>query len=199
MCRTEIFPALRILAVSLFAVVMAFHSQTALAQNTGSIFGTVQDHSGAIIPGADVTAADAEHGVTRSVVTNGAGDFNIGSLPVGTYALTVTAAQFETKAITGIKVDANSNLKEVVSLLPGGAHDTVTVVDDSGSVIDAKSATLGTLIDNKLIEDMPIDGHNVVALSALLPGVVDVNAPTTTTEMKRFQRIAHPVLAIHRT
>jgi len=83
--------------------------------------------------------------------------------------------------VTNITVDANSNVKETVTLQLGSSKETVTVVDTSGSTIDPNSATLQTLLDTKLIEDMPIDGHNVVALSALLPGVVGVNAPTTTT------------------
>ena len=66
-------------------------------------------------------------------------------------------------------------------MVTGSTSQSVTVVDNSSSAIDAKSATLGTMIDEKLIEDLPIDGHNAVALTALLPGVVDVNAPATFT------------------
>lgn len=174
--------ATRILIGALiFAAVLILGSRPARAQNTGSIFGSVQDTTGAVIPDADVVAADATHGVTRTGKSNGAGEYLLTSLPVGVYTLTVSSPQFESHVVTNITVDANSNIKEVVSLQLGTSKETVTVVDSSGSAIDANSATLGTLIDTKLIEDMPIDGHNAVALSALLPGVVDVNAPTTTT------------------
>ena len=165
----------------LFAMVLMLGSQRANAQNTGTIFGSVQDTTGAVIPDASVVAADATHGVTRTVKSNGAGEYMLSQLPVGVYTLTVSSPQFESQVVTGIAVDANSNVKEVVSLQTGSSKETVTVVDTSGSAIDANSATLGTLIDTKLIEDLPIDGHNAVALSALLPGVVSVNAPTTTT------------------
>jgi outer membrane receptor protein involved in Fe transport len=165
----------------ILAAVLMLGSRPARAQNTGSIFGTVQDATGAVIPGAEVTAADATHGVTRTVKSNGSGEYLLSNLPVGVYMLTVTSPQFEAHVVTNITVDANANVKEVVSLQAGSAKETVTVVDSSGSVIDANSATLGTLIDTKLIEDLPIDGHNAVALSALLPGVVSVNAPTTST------------------
>ncbi len=151
------------------------------AQNTGSVFGSVQDPSGAIVPKAVVTIVDSAHGVTRTATTNNTGEFTLPSLPVGDYILTVAAPTFETSVTTDIHVDANANIKELIKLLSGSASDTVTVEDTSGSTIDAKSATLGTLIDQKLIEDLPIDGHNIVALSALLPGVVDVNAPATFT------------------
>jgi hypothetical protein len=153
----------------------------AVAQNTGSIYGSVQDSSGAVIPGAVVTASDPVHAVTRTVKSNGSGEFTISGLSIGTYTLTVTSLQFESSVITGIRVDANADIKETIKMVTGSTAQTVTVVDDSSSAIDAKSATLGTMIDEKLIEDLPIDGHNVVALSALLPGVVDVNAPATFT------------------
>ena len=165
-----------VVACSLMAAATLAH-----AQNTGSIFGNVTDASGAVIPGATVTVADSAHGITRTVTSNASGEYLITTLPVGTYILTVDLPSFATAVVTDIKVDAETNTKEQITLQAGKAGETVTVEDTSGSAIDAKSATLGTLIDQRLIEDLPIDGHNVVALSALLPGVVDVNAPATFT------------------
>jgi hypothetical protein len=164
-----------LLAVGLLAGTSAAH-----AQNTGSVFGTVQDKTGAVVPKATVVIADTEHGVTRTVTSNGSGQFQLDQLPVGDYILTVTAPTFQTAVVTDLHVDANANVKEPISLLSGATSDTISVEDTSGSV-DTRSAQLQTLIDQKLIEDLPIDGHNVVALSALLPGVVDVNAPATFT------------------
>jgi hypothetical protein len=156
-------------------------SQAAHAQNSGSVFGSVQDKTGAVVAKATITIVDSDHGVTRTTTSNNSGEFLIQQLPVGNYILTISAPTFETSVVTEIKVDADANVKEVVNLISGSASESVTVEDTSGATIDAKSATLGTLIDQKLIEDLPIDGHNVVALSALLPGVVDVNAPATFT------------------
>jgi hypothetical protein len=154
---------------------------TAHAQNTGSVLGSVVDKTGAVVPNATVTIADPQTGAKREVKTNGNGEYLLPSLPVGTYILTATAANFEASVITDIKVDANANIKEVVTLQPGAATDSVTVQDTQGSVIDPNSATIATMLDPKMIEDLPIDGHNIVALTALLPGVVDVNAPATFT------------------
>jgi hypothetical protein len=171
----------RILIVTSFAALTMLVARPALAQNTGSIFGSVQDQSGAVIPGAVITATDPLHAVTRAVKSNSSGEFTISGLPIGTYTLTTTSPQFENSIVTGIRVDANTDIKKVIKMVTGSTTESVTVVDDSSSAIDAKSATLGTMIDEKLIEDLPIDGHNVVALTALLPGVVDVNAPATFT------------------
>ncbi|HEY4381653.1 MAG TPA: carboxypeptidase regulatory-like domain-containing protein [Acidobacteriaceae bacterium] len=150
------------------------------AQNAGSVFGTVVDSTGALIPGAKVVLTEAERGFSRMVTSNGAGAYLIPAVPVGTYTLTVEASKFKTSVDAGIIVDANQNVKMDVKLFVGSEEANVTVVSE-GSTVDTRSATLGTMIDNRLVEELPINGENVVALAALLPGVTNVNAPTTST------------------
>jgi hypothetical protein len=150
------------------------------AQNTGSIYGTVTDPSGAVVANAQITAAETDKGITRTVTTGKSGDFQLPSLPVGNYIVTVSAMGFEAYVATDLAVDADKSVKVVAKMTVGSAKDTVQV-DANGSAIDTNSATLGTTIDNTLVEELPIDGRNVVALAALLPGVTDVNAPATNT------------------
>src|ERR1700742_4118468 len=115
-CTT--FPAVsRVLLIVLFAGAMMLAARPAVAQNTGSIFGTVQDSTGAVIPGALVTATDTAHAVTRAVKSNSSGEFTITGLSVGTYTLTTTAPQFEISVITEIRVDANSDIKKLVKMV----------------------------------------------------------------------------------
>jgi outer membrane receptor protein involved in Fe transport len=150
------------------------------AQNTGSILGSVTDPSGAVIANASVVAAEPDKGINRTVTTSKTGEYLLPSLPVGTYILTVTAEGFETFVASDITVDADKSQKIVIKMTLGNAKETVTV-NGEGTALDTNSATLGTLIDNKLVEDLPIDGRNVVALAGLLPGVTDLNAPATNT------------------
>jgi len=150
------------------------------AQNVGSVFGTVVDSTGALIPAAKATLSEPDHGFTRTVTTNSSGAYLFPDIPVGTYTLTLEAPKFQTSVDQGIIVDANQNVKMDVKLFIGAASTDVTVTTE-GSTVDTRSATLGTMIDNKLVEDLPINGENVVALAALLPGVTNVNAPTTET------------------
>ena len=152
----------------------------AQAQNVGSVFGTVVDATGALIPTAKVTLAEPEHGFTRVVTTNSTGAYLFPDVPIGTYTLTVEAPKFKTSIDDGIIVDANQNVKMDIKLFVGSADSSVTVTTE-GSTVDTRSATLGTMIDNRLVEELPINGENVVALAALLPGVTNVNAPTTET------------------
>ena len=161
-------------------VVFCLATGVARAQNSGSLFGTVADSTGAVLPGAKATVTDPDHGFTRTVTTNTSGAYLFPAIPVGTYTLTVEAPRFQTSVDQGIIVDANQNVKMDIKLSLGAANSEVTVTAE-GSTVDARSATLGTMIDNKLVEELPINGENVVALAALLPGVTGVNAPTTET------------------
>ena len=166
--------------VMMAMVLLSGRTAHAQAQNTGSIFGTVTDPSGAVIASATVVVAEPSQGISRTVTTGKSGDFVLPSLPVGNYILTITANGFETYVASDITVDADKSVKEAVKLTVGSAKDTVSV-NGEGTALDTNSATIGTLIDNTLVENLPIDGRNVVALAGLLPGVTDLNAPATAT------------------
>src|SRR5580692_3337509 len=120
--------ASRILFLAFITVVAILTARPAIAQNTGSIYGSVEDSSGAVIPGAVVTATDPVHAITRTVKSNSSGEFTLSGLSIGTYTLTVTSLQFESSVITGIRVDANADIKETVRMVAGSTAQTVTVV-----------------------------------------------------------------------
>jgi hypothetical protein len=160
-------------------ILIAPQRAAAQAQNTGSIYGSAVDPSGAVIQGATISAVSAANGSERTITTNKNGEYTLENLAIGKYTLTVTAPGFEAYVVNNIMVDADSNTK-IVAKLVIGSTDTVTVQEES-SAVDARSATLGSLLDNKLVEDIPIDGRNVVAMAGLLPGVSEVNAPTSAT------------------
>jgi hypothetical protein len=150
------------------------------AQNTGSILGSVTDPNGLVIPNASVTAADTDKGITRTVTSNKTGEFLLPDLPVGNYILTVSAANFETYVQADVVIDPDKSVKIVAKLTVGSTKETVTV-SGQGTGVDTDSATLKTIIDPTLVQSLPIDGNNVVALAGLLPGVTDLNAPATNT------------------
>jgi hypothetical protein len=122
-----------------------------------------------------------DQGLTRSLRSNDRGEFIFNDVPVGAYTLTVSVAGFAEYEANHIAVDADRNVRVDCALKPGSVTASVTVVDNSGSTIDTQSATVGELVDDKLVQDLPLDGGNTVALAGLLPGVVNVNAPATFT------------------
>lgn len=173
-CRTGAVCGLALLALC------ALGGTLARAQNTGSIYGTVTDPSGAVIPNASVEVTEPDKGISRTQKTGKTGEYTISSLPVGVYTLTVTADGFQTYVADSITVDADKSAKIVAKMVVGNKDVTVNV-DAEGATLDTRSATIGTMIDNKLVESLPIDGNNIVALAGLLPGVTDLNAPATNT------------------
>jgi len=150
------------------------------AQNTGTIAGNVKDAQGSAIVGATITIVDPVSNAERTEHTNAKGEYLFNDVAVGTYTLTITAPSFETFVVNAVQLDADQNVRQDAKMFAGSLKTEVTV-ESQGSTVDTRSATLGMLIDKSLVENLPVDGNNVVSLAALLPGVSNVNAPTTFT------------------
>ncbi|HEY0308850.1 MAG TPA: carboxypeptidase regulatory-like domain-containing protein [Acidobacteriaceae bacterium] len=148
--------------------------------NTGQVLGNITDSTGSVVPFASVMLTSVERGQTLTKNSNGSGEYLFSSVAVGTYTLTITAPGFATVKATGIIVDSDKNIRFDTVLKPKSDEATVTV-EASGNTVDTQSATVGVLIDENLIHNMPIDGNSVISLAALLPGVSGVSAPTTFT------------------
>src|ERR1700683_1701084 len=97
------------------------------AQATGTIGGTVTDPTGAVIPGAKITAKRVETGVSQSTVTGGAGTYTIPNLVVGTYDVTAEGGGFKTAAATGITLDVSQQREVDFKLTVVGVESTVEV------------------------------------------------------------------------
>jgi len=150
------------------------------AQNTGQVAGNVVDATKHTVAGAAVTLTSEERGNVLSVTTNAEGEYTFNSVPAGSYTLTVVAPTFEKYVADHVAVDADSHLRLDASMKAGSVSAEVEVTAGTAA-IDTQTATVGAVIDNNLVENLPIDGNNVIALAALLPGVTDVSAPTTFT------------------
>ena len=166
--------------IGLIAVLLLALCVPALAQNVGSVTGNVKDSTGAVIPGASVTLTSTEHGTDRAQTTSAKGEYVFPDVAPGTYSLKVAASNFEIYLLDGLIVEADQNLRADAVLFPGSATTTVEVVTP-GTTVDTSSAALGELIEQKMVEDLPLDSGNAVALAALMPGVTDVNTPATFT------------------
>lgn len=152
----------------------------AQAQDTGTISGTVNDAQGATVANATATLTSSDQGTQTTVKTNERGEYLFPQVKTGTYTLTVTAPTFQKFVADSIAVNAGENVTIDAPLVLGSASDTVTV-EATSTTVDTRSATIATVIDPQLVNNLPVDGENVVALAALLPGVTNVNAPTTFT------------------
>src|SRR5215472_6447503 len=110
-----------------FAVLLLVSTTLASAQITGSLYGTVTDPAGAVIPNAQVTATSVERGNVRSAVSNGLGQWVLTELPLGAYAVKIEVAGFKAFDRKGITLNAEANIKLDAKLEIGSATEAVTV------------------------------------------------------------------------
>lgn len=152
-----------------------------LAQNVyGSLTGRVMDPSGASVPGATVIALNTGTGSRTTATSSAEGNYTIPALPVGVYDLTVEAPGFQHYTVRGIRVQVNETIRIDPALQVGTATETVTVEADA-VVVDTVSPTLKAVVDQKRIEELPLNGRNATQLMRLIVGTVpDPRADTTS-------------------
>ncbi len=167
--------------MALLAVVFA---TAAMAQDFGSLYGTVTDPAGGLAPQARITATSVERGNSRSTESNDKGEWVLSELPIGTYTLRVELSGFRSYVRDGIAVAAEDHIRLDAQLAVGSTTDTVTVTAEA-PLTDARSSTLGGTIEERAVEDMPMNGRNIFDLMSLLPGVSLINDPQTFTNDRK--------------
>jgi len=148
----------------------------ARAQSTfGSILGTVEDPSGAVISGAHVHVTNLNDNSSRDATTNDSGEYLVLNLNPGTYAVTASASNFVDKTLTGMTLAARQQLRADLKLAIGGSQEAVSVEAADASTVNTETGTIG---DTKIFEqvvELPMNyrGGNDSPLTALaaVPGV----------------------------
>jgi len=140
---------------------------------TGTILGTVKDSSGAVVPQAMVTAKNVDTGATRTVNTEGDGSYRISALPVGNYEVDIEHSGFNKESRTGLTLAVDQNAVVNVTLNVGQTQQTVQVTEEAPQV-ETTSSTLGAVVTEQKIEQLPLNGRDFLSLTALQPGVASV-------------------------
>jgi hypothetical protein len=140
----------------------------------GSIFGTVTDATGAVIPNATITVTDEGKGTSVTLTSNGSGEFTAEHLIPDTYDVKVTAANFETYQTKGLQLFADTSLKVEASLKIGDAGQTVEVNADAIPLLKTDRADVSTTFAAAQIQDLPIGDRNFTNLQLLLPGAQEL-------------------------
>lgn len=164
-----------ILFLSLVLLLAAVPS--AAQEITGTITGVVTDQSGGVLPGVTVTVRNTGTNATLVTVTDSGGVYVAPLLPIGTYEVTIEMEGFRRFQQTGIQLSVNDRLRVNATLEPGALAETVTVVG-STPLIRTESSDVSTLITQKQVEMMPLNGRSVVQLVAMQPGVSSGMAST---------------------
>ena len=157
-------------------ILLALVATSATAQtSTSRITGTVTDLTGAVVPGAAVTATNEATGVTQTQTTTEAGLYAFPSLPVGTYAITVEKAGFKIFKQVNNVLEVDTPLTVDVVLLTGELTEVVTV-QAGQEQLQTSNATIGNVVEQKAIEQLPLNGRNPLTLITLEPGVTQRSA-----------------------
>ena len=135
----------------------------------GTILGTVTDATGAVVRDAKVTAVQTSTGLIRSEVSNAEGEYSIPQLPVGPYTVTVEQPGFKKTERTGIELRVDDKLRIDLQLALGQVSETVAV-EATAPVVNTDSATVGNVVDNKKVTELPLNGRNFLQLNLLVPG-----------------------------
>lgn len=151
------------------AVVLA--AAHAIAQTFGGITGVVSDSSGSVIAGATVTATNPQTNVARTATSNEAGNYSFPSLPPGLYEVRAEQQGFQVEVHSGVELQVQQTARIDFRLNPGAVTERVEVTGGA-PLLETENATVGTVIENKRIVDMPLNGRSFISLISLSPNVI---------------------------
>ena len=154
-------------------VVASWFVGAAFAQtNTSSIAGVVSDASGSVIPNATITVSQAESGFERQAASSTSGDYVLPQLPPGKYLMNVKATGFQTTVVKDVVLAIAQREVVNITLNVGQVSEQVTVTGEASQLKESETASLGQLIERRVIQDLPLNGRNYLTLGSLSPGVV---------------------------
>jgi hypothetical protein len=135
----------------------------------GGISGTVTDQSGAVVPGAQVTAVETATDITYKAVSSSAGEFGFANVPLGSYTVTVTASGFKSVKVDKVPVTAGATYTLPVKLSVASAGETVEVTADS-LTLDTVTDTQSTALPEVVVQNLPNSGRDFTQMLAQTPG-----------------------------
>jgi Carboxypeptidase regulatory-like domain/TonB-dependent Receptor Plug Domain/TonB dependent receptor len=160
------------------AVLTTFNARYLQAQiDTGSITGTVTDASGAVVSGAKVTLTNEGTAASLSTTTGSDGGYKFNPVRIGSYKIDVTAQGFKTASEPHVAVDVSSNVLRNFQLQTGSVTETVEVTS-AAPLLQTQDASVGQVVNQKSVNDLPLNGRNFTFLAQLAPGV---NTPEADT------------------
>jgi len=145
----------------------------ALCQVTnGAIYGTVTDSSRAAVTGAAVIATNENTSTSKTTKTNASGDYSFSVLDPGDYTVSVQMTGFNSQTQENIRLDAYQNVHVSFVLQVGSIEQNMTV-EASTTLVDTRGSQIGDTVDQKRIQDLPLNGRNAYDLVQIVPGVTN--------------------------
>src|SRR5436190_677099 len=156
-----------------FAVALLYLlSIQAFGQSTyARVSGTVGDTSGAVLPGVEITATNNATGVVTTVLSNESGAYNIGSLLPGVYKVTASLPGFQAKAFTDVQLGNADKVRLNFTLTVGGLNTEVEVTVAADTLLATSSSSIGEVLSQARVQELPTVSNNVLDVYRLIPGV----------------------------
>ena len=164
--RWFVVVSLMLLLVGLSATTNVF----AQTSNTGTVTGVVQDEKGAVLPGASVKLVNLGTNAERTAVTSDSGTYEITQLVPGNYRLEIQATGFSKYVQEPVVVNVLQRTTANADLKVGGIGETVTVTGESAPLVETTKTDVGGVIDQRRLENLPVNGRSFASLAILIPG-----------------------------
>jgi Carboxypeptidase regulatory-like domain/TonB-dependent Receptor Plug Domain len=154
-----------------FSVLLVANSRAQIT--TSAVNGTVTDGTGAVVPGASISVVNTATGVEYRAITDGQGAFHVTQLPPGSYTLQVSKTGFQTQNIQAFKLFVDQQFQQNITLAVGQTTQTVSV-SAASLLLDTQASNQEQVIENQQIDDMPLNGRDVLQLAQLSAGVTPI-------------------------
>ncbi len=166
-----------IVFMPLFSALLIVGAVPLWAQTTASIYGTITDPQQGVLPGASVTATNTLTNESRTVETNNLGNYSFSNLSLGIYRVQAELSGFRKTIREGIELSLNRNAKVDIKLELGELSETILVESDA-PLVEATTNEMGTLVDQRRIVQLPLNGRNTLSLVSLIPGAQQLDSRT---------------------
>src|SRR5437867_3916385 len=164
------------ICIATVGLITVFSSRALYAQASAQISGTARDQSGAVLPGVEVKVTQTETGIARTAVTNETGSYVLSNLAIGPYRLEAILPGFRTFVQSGIVLQVNSN--PVINLiLEVGQVSEQVEVQANAALVETRSSSVGQVVENARILELPLNGRNVTDLITLAGAAVQTDIP----------------------
>jgi hypothetical protein len=174
---TSLSKSFRLIILTAFLLILAPSPWLFGQVDEGSINGTVQDPTGAVVPGAQVTLLNTDQGITLTTTTNGAGQYTFSPVRIGHYSVSVSAPGFSTTNQQNLQVTVGLALQVNVQLKTGATSETVQVTT-APPELQTSESSVGQTVTGQTINSLPLNGRNFTFLAQLGAGA---NTPQADT------------------
>jgi hypothetical protein len=180
----------RLQAIGAVVAVLILSAVLFAQSNNGTVSGTVNDPSGAVVPGVTVTATNNATGVVTSSISNDAGAYNLPSLLPGAYRVSASLPGFRTQTYTDVQVGNAAQIRLNFSLAVADVAQAVDVTIAAENLITSSSSSVGEVLPQRQIQDLPLVSNNVLDLVGVMAGVFMTNDAVFGAEQTNFAGVS---------